>query len=376
MLKKAAAMLLVCTGMATWLSCGKTSNGYVYATIPEPSQIAIYREDPASGVLTALPGSPFAGGPGVIAIAVHPSKQFLYTANSSQSDLSLFSIASDGTLNEVTPRTPVVGIPIFLAMDPAGSYLYVGCDGPSSVQVFAISTSSNSLGQLTPLENGNGQPYPPTQIGTAPLGMAITPSGGFLYITGTSSSSAQPGIVQAFSLSAGVLTPVTGSPFTTGRAPSGIAISPNGYFLYVANTNDNTISEFSIEASGQSLPAGSLTELEGSPVGETYQGPLALLVDNTGNYLYVANKTSGNVAGYSISSGGTILVLPNSPFGAGGNPGFLAIDPSGDFLFVGTQGGNPQVQSFSLSTSTGTLVSVANFGVGGNSAPTAIAVVH
>ncbi len=366
MLKKAAAMLLVCAGMATWLSCGKTSNGYVYATIPEPSQIVIYREDPASGVLTALPGSPFAGGPGVTAIAVHPSKQFLYTANSGQSDLSLYDIASDGTLNEVTPRTPVVGVPIFLAIDPAGSYLYVGCDAPSSVTAFSIASGTGALTQV-------GEPY---QIGTAPLSMAITPSGDFLYITGASSSPAQPGIVQAFSLSAGTLAPIPGSPFTTGRTPQGIAISPNGSFLYIANSSDNTISEFSIEPSGQSLPAGSLTELEGSPVGETYQGPLALLVDNTGNYLYVANKTSGNVAGYSISSGGTILVLPNSPFGAGGNPGLLAIDPSGDFLFVGTQGGNPQVQSFSLSTSTGTLVSVANYGVGSNSAPTSIAVIH
>lgn len=368
MLKKAAAMLLVCAGMATWLSCGKTSNGYVYATIPEPSQIVIYREDPASGVLTALPGSPFAGGPGVTWIAVHPSKQFLYTANSGQSDLSLYDIASDGTLNEVTPRTQVVGIPVFLAIDPAGSYLYVACDGPSSVTAFSIAPSGTGQGTLTQV----GEPY---QIGTAPLSMAITPDGNVLYITGTSSS-VQPGIVQAFSLNAGVLTPIPGSPFTTGRTPQGMAISPDGSFLYVANFSDNTISEFAIEPSDKSLPAGSLTQLEGSPVGETYQGPLALLVDNSGKYLYVANKTSGNVAGYSISSGGTILVLANSPFGAGGNPSFLAADPSGNFLFVGTQGGNPQVQSFSLSTSTGTLVSVANYGVGSNSSPTSIAVVH
>jgi len=357
MLKKATAMLLVCAGVGAWVSCGSTSNGYVYATIPEPSQIAIYREDPASGVLTALPGSPFAGGPGVISIAVHPSKQFLYTANSGQSNLSLYDIASDGTLNEVTPRTSVTGTPEFLVMDPAGAYLYVGCYGPNSVQTFSIASS----GTLSAVGT--------YQIGTAPLGVAVTPGGGFLYITGTSSS-LQPGIVQAFSLSAGTLAPVQGSPFTTGRTPEGIAISPNGSFLYIANYSDNTISEFSIGTTG------ALTGLPESPVGETYQGPTSLLVDNTGSYLYVANKGSGNVAAYSISSGGTLLVLSNSPFGAGGNPGFLAIDPSGDFLFVGTQGGNPQVQSFTLSTSTGTLVSVANYGVGGSSAPTSIAIIH
>ncbi len=359
MLKKAAAMLLVCAGMATWLSCGKTSNGYVYATIPEPSQIVIYREDPASGVLTALPGSPFAGGPGVIAIAVHPSKQFLYTANSGQSDISLYDIASDGTLDEVTPRTSVVGTPLFLVMDTTGAYLYVGCDGPSSVTAFSIASG----GALTQV----GEPY---QIGTAPLGMAITPGGGFLYITGTSSSPAQPGIVQAFSLSAGTLTPVAGSPFTTGRTPEGMAITPDGSFLYIANFGDNTISEFQIGTTG------ALSGLPESPVGETYLGPTFLLVDNTGSYLYVANKGSGNVAAYSISSGGTIQVLPNSPFGNGGNPGVLAIDPSGNFLFTGTQGGSLWVQSFTLSTSTGTLVEVGNYPVGTNGGPTSLAVVH
>jgi 6-phosphogluconolactonase (cycloisomerase 2 family) len=360
MLKKAAAMLLICAGVATWSSCHQTtSNGYVYAVVPAPSQIVIYREDPASGVLTALPGSPFAGGPGASAIAVHPSKQYLYTANGGQSDISLYDINGDGTLSEVTPRTSVVGIPVFLAMDPAGNYLYVGCNAPSSVQVFSI----GSGGALSM------QPISTSEIGTAPLGMAVTPGGGFLYITGASSS-VEPGFVQAFSLSSGTLTPVPGTPFTTGRTPEGMAISPNGSFLYVANYQDNTISEFGIG------PTGALSILEGSPVGETYQGPLALQVDNTGSYLYVANKTSGNVAAYSISSGGTLLVLGNSPFGAGGNPGFLAIDPSGNFLFVGTQGGNPQVQSFSLSTGSGTLVSVANYGVGSGSAPTSIAVIH
>jgi 6-phosphogluconolactonase len=357
MLKKATAMLLVCVSVGAWVSCGSTSNGYVYATIPEPSQIVIYREDPASGVLTALAGSPFAGGPGVISIVVHPSQQFLYTANSGQSDISLYTIATDGSLNEVTPRTPVVGTPVFVVMDPAGGYLYVGCYGPSSVQTFSI----GSGGALTAVGT--------YQIGTPPLGMAVTPGGGFLYITGTSSS-VQPGIVQAFSLSAGTLTPIAGSPFTTGRTPEGIAITPNGSFLYIANYSDNTISAFSIASTG------ALSALQQSPLGETYQGPLSLLVDNTGSYLYIANKGSGNVAAYSISSGGTLTVLANSPFGAGGNPGYLAIDPSGDFLFVGTQGGNPQVQSFSLSTSSGTLVSVANYGVGGSSAPTSIAVIH
>jgi 6-phosphogluconolactonase len=355
MLKKAAALLLVYASVGTWAGCGKIASGYVYAALPTPSQIAIYREDPNSGVLTALVGSPFPAGPGVQSLLIHPSGQFMYGANSGQSNVSLFTIASNGLLSE-QGRTTVIGTPLYLAMDTAGAYLYVGCVGPNSISVFSINSSGGTLTQVGTY-----------QIGLPPLNMALTPSAGFLYVTGSTASDL-PGVVQAFSVSSGVLTPIQGSPFETGKTPQGLAITPNGNFLYTANFGDGTLSEFSIGSDG------TLTPLEGSPVGETYLGPIALLVDNSGQYLYVANKTSGNVAAYSISSSGTLLLLSNSPFGAGGNPGVIASDPSGQYLFVGTQASAPQVQSFYLYTNSGTLTSVANYNTG--NAPTSIAVLH
>ena len=356
MLKKAAALLLVYACVGTWAGCGNIASDYVYAALPTPSQIAIYREDPNSGVLTPLVGSPFPAGPGVQSLVIHPSGQFMYGANSGQSNVSLFTIASNGLLTE-QGRTSVIGTPLYLAMDTAGAYLYVGCVGPNSnISVFSI----GSGGVLSPVGN-------PTQIGPSPLNMALTPSASFLYVTGSTASDL-PGIIQAFSVSSGVLTPLQGSPFETGKTPQGLAITPNGNFLYTANFGDGTISEFSIGSNG------TLTPLEGSPVGETYLGPVALLVDNSGQYLYVANKTSGNIAAYSITSSGTLALLTNSPFGAGGNPGIIASDPSGQYLFVGTQAAGPQVQSFYLYTSSGTLTSVNNYNVG--NAPTSIVVLH
>lgn len=365
MLKKAAALLLVFVSVSPWVGCGKLASAYVYASVPTSSQIAVYREDPNSGVLTALSGSPFPAGPGVYTLVISPSKQYMYGANSQQGNISTFTIASNGLLTESGSRTTVIGTPLYLLMDPSGNYLYVGCDGPSSISVFSI----GSGGALTQVGS-------PLEIGIPPLSMALTPSGSFLYVTGTTSASA-PGVVQAFSVTAGVLTPILGSPFSTGKSPQGIAITPNGHFLYIANTVDNTISEFSIDAT-----AGTLTELVGSPIEQssTYSGPLALLVENSGNYLYVANKASGNLAAYSISngsngaSGGGLQILPNSPFGAGGNPVILGIDPSGGFLFSGTQGG--QVQSFLLNSSSGELVSVQNYTVGSGNPPGSIVVLH
>ena len=60
MLKKAAALFFVCASIAICVSCSTTANRYLYAAIPggAAGEIVAYREDPNSGALTQLAGSP------------------------------------------------------------------------------------------------------------------------------------------------------------------------------------------------------------------------------------------------------------------------------------------------------------------------------
>ena len=93
MRKKAAALFFVCAGIATWFGCSTTgSNRYLYTAIPGSNEIVVYREDPNSGVLTQLAGSPIIAGPSVESIVIHPSKKFLLAANAGENDISLFTI--------------------------------------------------------------------------------------------------------------------------------------------------------------------------------------------------------------------------------------------------------------------------------------------
>ena len=166
MLKKAAALFLVCASVATWVSCGSTSSRYVYASIPGSNEIVAYREDPNSGVLTQLAGSPITAGQAVQAIVIHPSKKFLYAANSGEGDISLFTISTTGILTEVTPRTSITPdgtAPTLLAMDAAGAFLYVGNAGSNNISVFSIDSGTGALTQV-----GNAFP-----IGTNPLNMQV-----------------------------------------------------------------------------------------------------------------------------------------------------------------------------------------------------------
>jgi len=360
MLKKAAALLLVCASMGAWLGCGTTSSRYLYAAIPQSNEIVAFREDPNAGVLTQLVGSPITAGQGVQALAIHPSKKFLYAANSGATpfgSVSLFTISSAGSLTEVTPRQNVGTAPTLMVIDSAGAYLYVANSGSADISVFSINASN---GMLTAVAQAGGAT---AGIGVSAFNMKLSPSGNMLYVTGQGSQ----GFIEEFPVNKGVLgAPVPGSPFPTGNDPYGLAIDSSGSHLYTANKLDSSISAFTIGSDG------SLTLI--STTGETSAtaAPVSVFIDNSGKYLYAANQGTGNLGAYSIGSDGGLTLLTNSPFGTGSQPSVVTGDSSGKYLFVGNQSSSAAIQSFSLDTGSGTLTSVASYSVPGT--PTSIAI--
>ena len=356
MLQKALVLVFIFASVAVFVSCSKTGSHYVYAAVPAASQLAVFREDPFSGVLTQLSQSPYTVGSGAQSLVIHPSGKFLYVANSGQgeNDVSLFDINSDGTVSEVTPRTSVGTLPFLLAMDSAGSYLYVANALSNNISVFSIDASHGTLSPVT------GSPF---SINLSPKNMQLAPSGKFLYVSAPS----QPtGVVAVFSVNAGVLS-LVGFTLTADNNPSGLAIDPGGSFLYTANATASSISIYSIASTGL------LTQVPQSPLGDTFQHPVALIVDPTGKFLYVANQGSNNISTYSITSGtGFPVVITDSPFGSESQPSFLAADPNGKYLYVGNQTGSAGIQAFGVSS--GSLNSIATYSVGNS--PTSIAVLQ
>lgn len=352
MRKIAMALLLVCASMAIWVGCSNTISGrYLYAAIPQLNELIVFREDPNSGALTELVGSPITAGQSVHALVIHPTKKFMYAANSGEDDISLFTVADSGALKEITPRTrETTGSgPTVLAIDPAGTYLYVGNSGSFDIAVFSIDPTSGLLTAVAQTSGGTAT------IGLSPLNIAIAPSGNTLYVTGQGFL----GYVEAFPLNGGVLgNPLPNSPYQAGNDPYGLSVTPNGSFLYTANKLDNSLSEFPINGDG-SLGA----QIAGSPIQDAYLSPVTLLIDPSGTYLYTANQGSTNLAGFSIGSNGALNLLPSSPFAtSGSNPSVIATDASGSYLFVANQtSSGASVQSFSVNKSSGVLTVVATY---------------
>jgi 6-phosphogluconolactonase (cycloisomerase 2 family) len=330
----------------------------LYAAIPASNEIVIFREDPNSGALTQLAGSPITAGQAVQSLALHPTKKYLYAANSGATPtgtVSLFDIGSSGALTEQTPRFNVGTAPTLLAMDSSGSFLYVGNSGSFDISVFSIDASSGKL--MAVAQSGGGGTAP---IGLSPLNMQLSPSGNTLFVTGQ--AIVGQGTIEAFPVSNGILgTPVVSA---TGNTPYGLAIDSSGAHLYTANKIDNSVSAFNINSDN------SLTLI--STTGETFTGPVGLFIDKSGKYLYVANsQSSGNLAGFSIGSDGDLTLLVNSPFATGSQPSFVTGDAAGKYLFVGNQS-TPVLQSFSLDSGTGALTSVSSYSVPGT--PTSIVI--
>jgi 6-phosphogluconolactonase len=361
MLQKALTLMFALAGICVCIGCTTTSH-YLFATLPAANEVAVYREDPTAGVLTQIEGSPYSVGDGAHSLVLSPSGEYLYVANPGQdeNDISLFTIAGNGGLTEIFPRTsvaPAGSAPQVLAMDPSGKFLYVENAASFNISVFSISSKT---GVLTPV---SGSPFP---IGLAPLNMVLAPSGKFLFVSATYTPLVSA--IAVFSVNNGVLTPA-GVYTTGGLNPIGLAIDPAGNFLYAGNTSSNSITIFSISS------AGALTQVPGSPLNDTYNGPVALTTDPKGQFLYVANQGSNNVAIYTISSStglpvGLTNVTTTFAYATEDSPSVLAFDPNGGHLFIGNQGSAPGIQSFQVTS--GNLNPIYTYKVGNSTSSIAV----
>src|SRR5260221_717894 len=91
-------------------------------------------------------------------------------------------------------------------------------------------------------------------------------------------------------------------------------------FAYVANSESNNVSAYSIGANG------ALTPVPGSPFAAGIF-PVSVAVDPTAKFAYVTNLVSNNVSAYSIGANGALTPVPGSPFAAGIAPRSVAITP-------------------------------------------------
>ena len=235
--------------------------------------------------------------------------RFLYVTEFSAGKVAGYSInATTGALTPIA-QSPVWAHwgPTRLASDKGGYRLYVANQGSHDLSAYFINRTTGALTQV---------PGSPFAAGGTASGVAVHPSGKFVYETTDNTHGGSVGVMAWQVQSNGSLKPVPGAPFQISRSnPNAPIIHPNGNYLYVTDQYQLGVDGYRIDAL-----TGSLTPLPGSPYTTPFGAPegVDLAIDGAGKYLYGPAANSSLIFGFSIdSTTGVLSALPNNPFSSG-----------------------------------------------------------
>ena len=165
---------------------------------------------------------------------------------------------------------------------------------------------------VTPINTATNTAGTPIPVGRAPVGIAITPNGDTAYVTNLNDGTVTP---------INTATNTAGTPIPVGILPFGIAITPNGATAYVAHEGNGTVT-----------PIDTATNTVGAPI------PVGI------NLTFIAITPNGSTAYVTDSSKNTVtpintaIDVPGAPIPVGENPSGIAVTPNGATLYL-TNGG-------------------------------------
>lgn len=274
---------------------------------------------------------------------------FLYVASQGDNLVTPFTIdLSTGRLSTNGTGAATGATPSAMLTSSSGKVLFVANRGDNSITSYSIN-SDGTLATGSSAQCSNG---------VSPVNMATDSSGKFLFVTylGSQLDPNQPSAICVFSINNTGLTQASVATFAIpSPGPSGIAVTPDAKFLYVSNRFDNSVTQYTVDASGN------LTSFASYGAGTSPAG-MALATAKNSTFLYVANTGSNNVSGYVVcvalsslcaSADGT-LVSTGSPFSVQLGPVAMAATSDGAFLFVVDQQSN-QVSQLKIAGGSGVL---------------------
>lgn len=293
---------------------------FVSYAAPDPSYLAlsslhgvlyVASENSAEGRVSALLldgdglvllGSVATGGHAAVHLALDQTGRWLAVANyrgeRKGGDLSVavFPIQIDGMLGDLAASTRHEG------RGPdrdrqAGPHTHCVAFSPDNRLLAAVDLGTDGL-WLYHFDAASGDIRLAREVkltaGCGPRHCVFHPSKPWIYVCGELDSTL---MTLRYDSAAGTAELVDSEPATlaahAGRNyPSGLAISPDGHYLMLANRGADTIATFWIDPE-----TGMARHREDVPCGGTF--PRAIRLDNTGRVLAVANTKSGNVALFS-----------------------------------------------------------------------------
>ena len=194
---------------------------------------------------------------------------------------------------------------------PTTENLYV----PDSINNILLNYLVSPSGALSLKETDNQVGIP---TGYMPDGVTVDPCNRFVYVSNGLSNAATSNTVSAYAICSSMSQPncpvvdfrllaVKGSPFpvSPGEGPGPLAEDAYGNFLYVVDTASGLISQFKISSA-----TGSLTALT-PPFISASGGANSIAIRSDDSWVFVANLDPGTLSEYAINlQNGNLIPLP------------------------------------------------------------------
>ena len=242
-------------------------------------------------------GNRLTRGAGAVHVALDQTGRWLAVANyrdkkvAGDAGVTLFSVQVDGRIG-----------PIASSMSPDGSGPVDGRQESSHTHCVGFSPDNNLLAAIDLGTDGlwlyhfdetAGGLRLAREVklpaGSGPRHAAFHPSKPFVYVCGELDSTLMTMRYDSGAGTAGLVDTDAATAASGTNYPGGLAISPDGHYLMLANRGADTIAVFWID------PETGMARLRDEvPCGGRF--PRAIRLDRTGRVLAVANQKSGNVA--------------------------------------------------------------------------------
>ncbi len=258
-----------------------------------------------------------------------------------------------------SPSVAQFNAPWGIATD--GTKAYVADSGNSAIRAVDLSTTIVSTIAGPGFGNSDGPALGATFNG--PTGLALNAANGWLFISDTGNNE-----VRKLDLNAQLVTTIAGGTtagYTDGSLsaarfdqPMGIAASPDGSRIYVADTGNNAIRIIDLNADTVStLAGGHPGTADGVGTLAEFNGPEGVALDPTGAALYISDSGNHTIRRLDLSTRAVTTIAGTAGdcgfadgFGANAlicDPGMIATD--GNSIFWGDQAGG-LVRALNLST--------------------------
>ena len=338
------------------VSCLQAESVDVYFGTGGDGAKGIYhaRLDAENGQLSPATLAAEVGAPGFL--ASHPDRTRIYGAAvvDGQAAVVAYGIAEDGELSLLNSEPISEGRAAHIAVHPSGNFLLTAQYSGGSVALFPLAKDGRVLpcGQIHAHEGASGVD-PKRQTKSHPHWVGFSPDGRFAFVPDLGLDQI---VIYKIQSDMASMKKIGAAEATPGGGPRHMKFSIDGKYIFLIDELSVSLSSFAYDAEtgAAELVATTPTLSPAMKAASEVNTGSEVLVHPNGRYVYAANRGHDSVTGFQIDPGtGHLYVVDNEPI-RGVWPRNINLDSGGRWLLA-AGARSDSVTVFAIDPGTGAL---------------------